>query len=135
MENTITVREHHGVTILDAQGSLTLGRGTRMIRDAIESLMWEGQQRRVVLNLEKVTYVDSATVGELIAALRDVEAAGGQLKLANVGSRVLDILVVAKLHLVFEVYEDEVAAVRSFMKRGVVQIRREWLPPSEAYVG
>ena len=74
----------------------------------------QGGSRRIILNMADVTYLDSAGIGELVAAYTTVTTAGGQLKLLNLAKRVHDLLNITKLYTIFETFEDEASAIASF---------------------
>jgi anti-sigma B factor antagonist len=101
------------VTVLDLKGKLTLGEGDTLLKDKVNSLILEGQ-KKLVLNLEGVPYIDSAGLGEIVRTYTTVSRQGGKLKLLNLTKRIQDLLSITKLLTVFEVYEEEDAAVKSF---------------------
>jgi anti-sigma B factor antagonist len=72
-------------------------------------------QKKILLNLGEVSYIDSSGIGELVSAFTTVTNAGGQLKLLNLTKRVKDLLQITKLYTVFDVHDSEVSAVRSFV--------------------
>jgi anti-sigma B factor antagonist len=109
----LTQRQVGDVTVLDASGRITLGEGSSTFRDAIKDLTAHGN-KKVLLNLGEVSYIDSSGIGEMVSAFTSVTNQGGQLKLLNLTKRVKDLLQITKLYTVFEVFEDEAAAVRSF---------------------
>ena len=113
MSVKLTTHESGGVVIVDTNGKLTLGEGTSALRTKIRELVAAGS-RRIVLNLADVSYMDSSGLGELIGAHTTVITAGGEMKLLNLAKRVHDLLKLTKLYTVFEVFEDEAAAVASF---------------------
>lgn len=102
-----------GVTVLDLSGKIVLGEGDVQIRERIKELLADGQ-KRILLNLADVTYLDSAGLGALISSYATVKREGGQLKLLNLTTRVQDLLSITKLITVFETYDDEKAALASF---------------------
>lgn len=106
-------RQVNGVTIVDLSGRITLGEGSVLLRDMVRDLVTKGQ-RKILLNLGDVTYIDSSGIGELVSGFTSVANAGGQLKLLNLTKRVKDLLQITKLYTVFEVFDDEAAAIRSF---------------------
>ena len=73
-------------------------------------------QKKVLLNLSEVSYIDSSGIGELVSGFTTLTNAGGQLKLLGLTNRVKDLLQITKLYTVFDVHEDEAHAVRSFTK-------------------
>ena len=109
----LNIRESSGVTIIDIMGRLTLGDTPTILKDEIRRLIEEGKTR-LVLNLAGLTYLDSSGMGLLVGAYAAVSRVGGQLKLSGLTSRVKDLLLITKLYSVFEVYDDEAAAVASF---------------------
>jgi len=98
---------------MDAAGRITLGEGSSVFRETLRELVAKGQ-KKVLLNLADVSYIDSSGIGELVSGFTSVTNQGGQLKLLNLNKRVQDLLQITKLYTVFEVFEDEAAAVRSF---------------------
>jgi anti-sigma B factor antagonist len=114
-EMKINSHEADGVTVLDLTGPLVLGDGTVALRDQIRALLGKGQ-KRILLNLRGVPYIDSCGVGELVTSYTSVRNQGGDLKLVHLEKRVHGVLQITKLHTIFEVYEDQTAAVRSFAK-------------------
>ncbi len=113
MSVKLTTRQVGDVTVIDATGRITLGEGSSAFRDAIRDLAAKGN-KKVLLNLADVSYIDSSGIGELVSAFTTVTNQGGSLKLLSLGKRVQDLLQITKLYTVFEVHEDEAAAVRSF---------------------
>ncbi len=113
MSVKLNVRKVGDVTVIDAVGRITLGEGASSFRDTIRDLVSKGE-KKLVLNLGNVTYIDSSGIGELVSAFTTVTNQGGQLKLLNLTKRIQDLLQITKLYTVFEVYDDESAAVRSF---------------------
>jgi anti-sigma B factor antagonist len=108
-----TFREVGAVTIVDLRGSLMLGESSTVLRMAIRELM-DKQCRKVVLNFREVTEIDSAGVGELVAAFSTVKSKDGQLKLLNPPKKVRDMLKLTQLVKLMDVYVDEESAIRSF---------------------
>jgi anti-sigma B factor antagonist len=94
-------------------GKITLGEGGVTLRDEVRKLVAAGQ-KKIVLNLADVNYIDSSGLGELVSAYTAVKNAGGELKLLNLTSKVRDLLVITKLVTVFDVKDDEASAVSSF---------------------
>jgi len=101
------------VTVIDVQGRITLGEGSSALREALRDLVSKGQ-KKVLLNLGDVTYIDSSGIGELVSGFTTVTNSGGMLKLLNLNKRVKDLLQITKLYTVFDVHEDEAGAIRSF---------------------
>jgi anti-sigma B factor antagonist len=109
----LTNRQVGDVTVIDAAGRITLGDGASTLRDDIRDLSAKGD-KKILMNLSEVSYIDSSGIGELVSGFTTVTNHGGQLKLLGLSKRVKDLLQITKLYTVFEVFEDEAAAVRSF---------------------
>ena len=101
------------VTILDLKGKMTLGEGDELLKDKINSLIHQGQ-KKLLLNLEGVPYIDSAGLGEIVRTYTTVSRQGGSLKLVNLTKRITDLLSITKLLTVFETFDLEKDAVASF---------------------
>lgn len=112
-ELEVTERQAGDVTILDMSGAVRIGEGSIALRDAIRGLADSGR-KKILLNLAGVNYVDSSGIGELIANYTTVSRQGGQLKLLNLTDRIQNLLVITKLLTVFDAYEDEGEALKSF---------------------
>jgi anti-sigma B factor antagonist len=102
-----------GVTILDLKGKMTLGEGDELLKDKINSLIQQ-DRKKLLLNLEGVPYIDSAGLGEIVRTYTTVSRQGGKLKLLNLTKRIQDLLAITKLLTVFETYESEQEAIKSF---------------------
>ena len=102
-----------GVSVLDLSGKIVLGEGDGQIRDRIKDLLADGQ-KKILLNLGEVNYIDSAGLGALISSYTTTKRQGGQLKLVNLTKRIQDLLAITKLITVFEAYDNEVEALASF---------------------
>ena len=109
----IRERVVNGISVLDISGKISLGEGDLQIKDRIKDLLADGQ-RRILLNLADVSYIDSAGLGSLISSYATVKREGGNLKLVNLTKRVKDLLAITKLITVFDTFEDESSAVDSF---------------------
>jgi len=110
-----STRQVDGITIVDLSGRITLGEGSVVLRDTIRDLIGKGD-RRILLNLGDVTYIDSSGIGELVSAFTTVRNQGGELKLLNLTKKVHDLLQITKLYTVFDVKDDEANAISSFTK-------------------
>ncbi|HEX4663774.1 MAG TPA: STAS domain-containing protein [Terriglobales bacterium] len=108
-------RRVDGVTIMDLSGRITLGEGSVVLRDQIRELLGKGE-KKILLNLGDVTYIDSSGIGELVSAFTTVRNQGGELKLLNLTKKVHDLLQITKLYTVFDVKDDEASAVKAFAK-------------------
>src|SRR5947209_3226892 len=110
-----STRQMDGVTILDLSGRITLGEGSVVLRDTVRDILGKGN-KKILLNLGEVNYIDSSGIGELVSAFTTVRKEGGELKLLNLTKKVHDLLQITKLYTVFDVKDDETAAVKSFGK-------------------
>ncbi|HJY85255.1 MAG TPA: STAS domain-containing protein [Candidatus Acidoferrales bacterium] len=108
-----TARESGGATVVDLSGRITLGEGSAMLREMIRDLLNKGQ-KRIILNLGDVNYIDSSGIGELVSGFTTVKGRGGEMKLLHLTKKVHDLLQITKLYTVFDVHSDEDTAVRSF---------------------
>ena len=114
MSVKLTTRQVGDVTVIDVAGRITLGEGSSTLRDAMRDLVGKGQ-KKILLNLGEVSYIDSSGIGELVSGFTTVTNSGGALKLLNLNKRVKDLLQITKLYTVFDVHEDEAGAIRSFV--------------------
>jgi anti-sigma B factor antagonist len=112
----IKERVVEGVSVLDLGGKIVLGEGDLQIKERIRDLLADGQ-RRILLNLGDVTYIDSAGLGALISGYTTVKRENGQLKLVNLTKRIQDLLAITKLITVFDTYDSEKEAIASFTAR------------------
>jgi len=108
-----STREVEGVTIVDLSGRITLGEASVVVRDVINDLMDKGD-KKILLNLGKVDYIDSSGIGVLVSGFSTVRGQGGELKLVNLSKRIRDLLHITKLYNLFDVKDDEAASVASF---------------------
>ena len=113
MSAKMTTRQVGDVTVIDANGRITLGEGASAFRDTVRDLA-NGGHKKVLLSLGEVSYIDSSGIGEMVSGFTTVTNQGGQLKLVGLNKRVKDLLQITKLYTVFEVFDDEAEAVRSF---------------------
>jgi anti-sigma B factor antagonist len=97
------------------EGRIVLGEESNALRERVKSLL-SNNQRNIVLNMDNVTYIDSAGLGTLVASHHSAKSQGASLRLSNLGSKFQEVLQVTKLLTVFEVYDSEAAAIRSFSK-------------------
>jgi anti-sigma B factor antagonist len=106
-------RQVNGVTVVDMSGRITLGEGSVILREAVKDLVAKGQ-KKILLNLGDVTYIDSSGIGELVSAFTSVRNQGGELKLLNLTKKVHDLLQITKLYTVFDIKDDEGKAIEAF---------------------
>jgi anti-sigma B factor antagonist len=109
----IAERTVNEITVLDLKGKMTLGEGDELLKDKINSLLAAGK-KKLVLNLEGVPYIDSAGLGEIVRTFTTVSRQGGSLKLLNLTKRIEDLLSITKLLTVFETFDSEPDAIKSF---------------------
>jgi len=108
-----TTRQVNDITIVDLSGQIKLGEGSSVLRDTVKDLLGKGR-KDILLNLGDVTYIDSSGVGELVSAFTSVRNQGGELKLLHLTKKVHDLLQITKLYTVFDVKDDEAAALAAF---------------------
>jgi anti-sigma B factor antagonist len=109
----LKTRKVEEVNVVDINGKITLGEGNIILRDTIRNLLARGE-KKILLNLGDVTYIDSSGIGELVSSFTTTTNQGGQLKLLNLTKKVHDLLQITKLLTVFEVFTSEAEAVGSF---------------------
>ena len=112
MSAKFSMRQVGDVTVIDGVGRITL-EVAGAFRETIHELAAKGQ-KRLLLNLAEVRHIDSSGIGELVSGFTTITNQGGQLKLLHLSKRVKDVLTVVKLLTVFEVFDDEAEAIRSF---------------------
>ncbi len=113
MAITSNTRENNGVFIIDLNGRIALGDGSAELRDAIRNAVAAGH-KKILLNLGGVSYIDSSGIGELVSGFTSARNRGADVRLCNVTNRVNDLLLVTKLYTVFDIKDNEEAAVRAF---------------------
>ncbi len=100
--------------VVDCSGRLVFGEESASLRDAVKKLL--AQSPKVVLNLQEVNHIDSGGLGTLVSLYTTARNAGGSVKLASLSQRVGDLLQITKLLTIFEVFENEEAAAKSFKR-------------------
>jgi anti-sigma B factor antagonist len=113
MSFEIGERQIGAVTILDLSGKLTIDQDAQRLKDKINSLILQ-QRTKVVLNLGEVSYIDSGGLGQLVASYGSLSKTSGGLKLLNVNKRNHDLLSITRLVTIFETFDTEAEAVKSF---------------------
>jgi anti-sigma B factor antagonist len=108
-----SVRQVESVIVVDLSGRIKLGEGSTTLRETVKDLMSKGH-KKILLNLGDISYIDSSGIGELVSAFTSVRNQGGELKLLNLTKKVHDLLQITKLYTVFDVKDDETAAIRAF---------------------
>ena len=114
MSVKLNTRQIGDVSVVDVAGRITLGEGSSTLRDTLREMVGKGQ-KKILLNLGDVSYIDSSGIGELVSGFTTVTNGGGQLKLLNLTKRVKDLLQITKLYTVFDVHDAEGTAIRSFL--------------------
>ncbi len=114
MSIQVTTRQVGDVSVVDVVGRITLGEGASALRETIRGLIAK-DKKKVLLNLGEVSYIDSSGIGELVSGFTTVTNHGGQLKLLGLTKRVQDLLQITKLYTVFDIYDKEESAIRSFV--------------------
>ena len=110
-----TNREVDGVAIVALDGRIILGDESNTLREKVKGLIAEGK-KKIVLNMDNVTFIDSAGLGTLVAAHHSAKSQGASLRLCHLGSKFQEVLQITKLLTVFDVYKTEAEAVASFPK-------------------
>jgi len=114
---TITSRDDRGVIVVDLAGKIALGETSQQLHTELKSLV-EAGKKNILLNLSNVRTIDSSGLGTLVAGYTTVERAGGQLKLTSLSDKASELMTITKLYTVFDVFDDEQAAINSFKKAG-----------------
>ena len=113
MSVKLSTRQVGDVSVVDVAGRITLGEGSSALRETLRDMVSKNQ-KKILLNLGEVSYIDSSGIGELVSGFTTVTNSGGQLRLLNLNKRVKDLLQITKLYTVFDVHDDEAGAIRSF---------------------
>ena len=109
----MTERDVEGVAVVDIEGRIVLGEESNSFREKVKGLL-AGGKKKIVLNLANVGYIDSAGLGTLVATFHSARSQGATLKMTNLGSKFKEVLQVTKLMTVFDTYDNETAAIKSF---------------------
>jgi anti-sigma B factor antagonist len=112
----MTNREVDGVSVVALDGRIVLGEESNALREKVKSLLAEGK-KKIVLNMDNITFIDSAGLGTLVAAHHSAKSQGASLRLCHLGSKFQEVLQITKLLTVFDVFDTEAAAVASFSKK------------------
>jgi anti-sigma B factor antagonist len=109
----ISERKVGGVTVVDISGKLVASDQLGRLKDKVPSLVFQGE-KQIVLNLANVSYMDSSGLGEMVACHGSATRAGGEIKLANTGKKIKDLLIMTRLYTVFDAHDTEAEAIKSF---------------------
>jgi anti-sigma B factor antagonist len=110
---TSAIRQVGDVTVVDLHGKIVLGEESAAMGVLIRDLLNKGN-KKILLNLSEVDYIDSSGLGHLISSFSSVRKQGGELKLLKLTNKVRDLLQITRLYTVFDIREDESDAVQSF---------------------
>ena len=113
MQLKITDRVVGGVNLENLEGRIVLGEETSALREKVKSLLAAGQ-KKIVLNMQNVTYVDSSGLGTLVSLHTSAKTQGASMKLSHLGAKFKELLQVTKLVTVFDFYDSDEAAIGSF---------------------
>lgn len=113
----ITTRRSGQVVIIDLEGQIRIGETNIDLHRTVHELVDAGD-RKILLNLGKVTHIDSSGLGELVASHATLEKHDGEMKLLNLTERVAELIMITKLLTVFDVFEKEDMALASFSAGG-----------------
>ena len=112
----ITIRERHGVRILDLVGKLKVGEGARSVYTAVRAEL-DGGHKSILLNLSQVSFLDSTGLGRLVACLTSASSREATLALLSPSPRVRDVLEITGTAQLFEIFDDEDEAIQSFQNQ------------------
>jgi anti-sigma B factor antagonist len=111
----MTTREVDGVTVIAMDGRIVLGEESNALREKVKALIAEGK-KKIVLNMDNITFIDSAGLGTLVSAHHSAKAQGSSMRLCHLGTKFTEVLQITKLLTIFDVYNTEAEAVASFSK-------------------
>lgn len=113
MSIRVNSRQVGDVNVIEVVGRITIGEGSSTLQKVVRDLL-DRKQMKILLNLAEVPYIDSSGIGELVSAYSTVTKGGGQFKLSNLTKRVKDLLKISRHDMLFDIHEEEAAAVQSF---------------------
>ena len=113
MNMTTNTRSVGDVTIVDISGRIVLGEESAFLRKLVSDLLSQGH-KKILFNLSDVNFIDSSGLGHLVSAFTSVRKQNGDLKLLKLTNKVHDVMQITKLYTVFDIVDDEEAAIRSF---------------------
>jgi len=115
MQLKLSKRTVDGIVVFSCSGRLVFGEESSMLREEVKKAIQENN-KRIVLNLGEVNYIDSGGLGTLVSLQTTAQNAGATIKLASLTKRVGDLLQVTKLLTVFDVHNTEAEALDAFRK-------------------
>ena len=107
------VIDHGEIKILQLSGKITIGEGDVKLRKAVEELL-DGGDRKIILDLDGVKYIDSSGIGELVSSYTTITNRGGELRLSRLNSKIYSLLQLTALVTVFQIYDSNEDAIQSF---------------------
>ena len=110
----IKSREIDGVTILDISGEITIGQGDVELRKEINDLVGSKDKLDILMNLSRVSFIDSSGIGEIVRSYTTVQKNNGKLKLVGLEAKIRDLFTITRLITVFETFDTEKEAIESF---------------------
>lgn len=116
MDLKTSTRQVGDITIVNVRGRIVLGEESGALRELVMDLLSEGHVK-ILLNLAEVNYIDSSGLGTLVSAFASARKHGGELKLCKLSERVDDLMEITRLYTVFDIEDDEAAAVKSFDRK------------------
>jgi anti-sigma B factor antagonist len=114
----ISERQVGDVTIIDLSGKLASSDDSGHLKEKVTSVFFQGN-KKVLINVQDLSYIDSSGLGELVACLATAKRNNGEVKLANLGKRVQDLMIMTKLLNVFDVHDSEAGALTAFATKDV----------------
>ena len=105
--------EHQGITIIRPAGKITLGDGDQELGEAVRTVLEQGD-RKIIINLSKVSYLDSSGVGELVGCYTSIRNKGGVLRICGMNTRIFNLITMTSLHSVFDVKDTEEESLTGF---------------------
>ncbi len=109
----MSTRTHQDITILCPEGKITLGDGDQELGEAVRTALNDGS-KKILINFEKVSYLDSSGVGELVGCYTSIKSKGGELRICGMNSRIFSLITMTSLHSVFDVKDTEAEALTGF---------------------
>ena len=109
----LTHRQHNDITIIYPEGKITLGDGDQELGEAVRTQLEQGG-RKIVINLSKVSYLDSSGVGELVGCYTSIKNKGGELRICGMNTRIFNLITMTSLHSVFDVKDTEEESLTGF---------------------
>jgi anti-sigma B factor antagonist len=113
MAASLTIRQEGDVTIVDAAGRITMGESATALQESLRRLASEGN-KKILLNLARVTFMDTAGIGEMVGCYVSASRTGTKFKICEVTRRISDLLQMTRLSTVLDLYDSEDDALQSF---------------------